>query len=163
MPSFAQADSKRRNFTHAAILLHLSLPTGAVNVAVGGYHTCAILTSGAINCWGYNGFGQLGIGYTTDMPSPTAVTGLKAALCTLCTASTSCSEGHYLSGCVGTSAGLCTACQTICPVGEHLTGCNGTSAGSCVSCPAGSYRLSGAAWAGWVICIKVWGHYQVKV
>jgi alpha-tubulin suppressor-like RCC1 family protein len=33
--------------------------------ATSGYHTCAILTSGRLKCWGSNEFGQLGIG-TTD-------------------------------------------------------------------------------------------------
>ncbi|HVG62755.1 MAG TPA: RTX toxin [Hyalangium sp.] len=30
-------------------------------LAAGANHTCALLTSGAARCWGYNGFGQLGI------------------------------------------------------------------------------------------------------
>jgi alpha-tubulin suppressor-like RCC1 family protein len=34
-------------------------------IATGGLHTCAILTSGRIKCWGSNDSGQLGIG-TTD-------------------------------------------------------------------------------------------------
>jgi cysteine-rich repeat protein len=34
-------------------------------VATSGYHTCVILKSGRVKCWGHNEFGQLGIG-TTD-------------------------------------------------------------------------------------------------
>ena len=34
-------------------------------VATSGYHTCVILQNGRVKCWGYNEFGQLGIG-TTD-------------------------------------------------------------------------------------------------
>jgi alpha-tubulin suppressor-like RCC1 family protein len=29
-------------------------------IAAGGFHTCVLLTSGGIDCWGYNYFGQLG-------------------------------------------------------------------------------------------------------
>jgi alpha-tubulin suppressor-like RCC1 family protein len=36
----------------------------------GGYHTCAVLTSGSVSCWGFNGHGELGNG-TTFGPQPT--------------------------------------------------------------------------------------------
>lgn len=51
------------------------LPASAGDVDVGGpvqqivagrYHTCALLTSGAVRCWGYAEFGQLGYGNNTD-------------------------------------------------------------------------------------------------
>jgi alpha-tubulin suppressor-like RCC1 family protein len=38
--------------------------------AQGGYHTCALLTNRSIDCWGYNGHGELGNG-TTSGPQPT--------------------------------------------------------------------------------------------
>ncbi len=40
------------------------LKTGrtAVAIAVGSYHTCALLSSGALVCWGYNINGALGVG-----------------------------------------------------------------------------------------------------
>jgi hypothetical protein len=34
----------------------------AVQLAVGGHHTCARLETGAVRCWGLNGAGQLGYG-----------------------------------------------------------------------------------------------------
>jgi alpha-tubulin suppressor-like RCC1 family protein len=36
-------------------------------IAAGGDHTCAILTSGALRCWGRNSFGQLGRGNTANI------------------------------------------------------------------------------------------------
>ena len=44
----------------------IDLGTGrkAVSVAVGGYHTCAILDNGDLKCWGSDGQGQLGDGGT---------------------------------------------------------------------------------------------------
>jgi alpha-tubulin suppressor-like RCC1 family protein len=40
-----------------------TLATGAASLATGqGLHTCAILKSGAVNCWGANGNGQTGKG-----------------------------------------------------------------------------------------------------
>ena len=44
----------------------------------GGYaggHTCGLTTGDAAFCWGYNGFGQVGDGSTTDRRVPTAVLG----------------------------------------------------------------------------------------
>ena len=36
--------------------------------------TCAVRTSGELYCWGYNGYGQLGIGSMTDANAPSQVT-----------------------------------------------------------------------------------------
>ena len=42
-------------------------------VAAGFHHTCAVASGGGLWCWGYNGFGELGIGSITDQHSPVAV------------------------------------------------------------------------------------------
>lgn len=42
-------------------------------ISVGGLHACALRIDGTAYCWGFNGFGQLGDGTTTDRTVPTAV------------------------------------------------------------------------------------------
>ena len=44
-----------------------------VQIAAGGSHTCALLDSGAVRCFGSNENGQLGDGATTDRASPSYV------------------------------------------------------------------------------------------
>jgi len=39
-------------------------------VAAGGGHTCALLSSGGVRCWGHNEYGQLGDGSNTSRSSP---------------------------------------------------------------------------------------------
>jgi alpha-tubulin suppressor-like RCC1 family protein len=53
--------------------------SGVTFIATGMWHTCAILASGAGDCWGYNGLGELGNGSTTDSSVPVSVSGLSGA------------------------------------------------------------------------------------
>jgi alpha-tubulin suppressor-like RCC1 family protein len=48
----------------------------AVAIAPGEYHTCAILDDGSVSCWGYNMYGQLGDGTTTNRNTPTLTSSL---------------------------------------------------------------------------------------
>ncbi len=43
----------------------------AVALAGGQLHTCAVLSSGTVECWGENNIGQLGTGTATQSPTPT--------------------------------------------------------------------------------------------
>jgi alpha-tubulin suppressor-like RCC1 family protein len=48
----------------------------AKSVAAGGYHTCAVTTTGVAKCWGFNAYGQLGDNSTTTSHKPVKVLGI---------------------------------------------------------------------------------------
>ncbi len=57
---------------------HQPLPLpgiATVAIAIGRWHTCAIVTGGGVKCWGANSDGQLGIGSTEASTQPTDVAG----------------------------------------------------------------------------------------
>jgi alpha-tubulin suppressor-like RCC1 family protein len=54
--------------------------TTAIEVGAGGEHTCALLTGGKIDCWGYNKFGELGNGTTKESTTPVEVSGVSTAV-----------------------------------------------------------------------------------
>jgi len=58
---------------YAPIVVDASLGGTPVLLAAGNLHTCAVLDSGVTKCWGYNGYGQLGDGSTTNRYTPTIV------------------------------------------------------------------------------------------
>ncbi|MCX7177083.1 MAG: hypothetical protein NT159_24815 [Proteobacteria bacterium] len=63
-------------------ILFLSFGTMAATPAIstGLSHSCVLLSSGAVQCWGDNSFGQLGNGSITSSNSPLAVTGITNAI-----------------------------------------------------------------------------------
>ncbi|MEX1254351.1 MAG: flexitail domain-containing putative surface protein [Dehalococcoidia bacterium] len=54
----------------------VGLSSGVAAIAAGGAHTCAVTTGGALKCWGFNGFGEVGDGSTTNRTAPANVSGL---------------------------------------------------------------------------------------
>lgn len=90
-----------------------------LSVSAGGYHSCAVLSSGDLVCWGGNATGQLGQGninyYDGAIPTSPALTGVAAAsaswfsTCALLTnGSVSC---FGLGGTFGNSGDLATPVQ----------------------------------------------------
>ena len=61
--------------TSSSTPVQVSLPPGVVPVAVaaGDDHSLALGSNGTLYAWGYNGFGQLGNGTTTNEDTPVAV------------------------------------------------------------------------------------------
>jgi alpha-tubulin suppressor-like RCC1 family protein len=61
--------------------------TNVTAIAVGGQHTCALISGGTVKCWGLNASGQIGNHSTSDASSPTVVSGLPAGVTAIATGS----------------------------------------------------------------------------
>jgi alpha-tubulin suppressor-like RCC1 family protein len=53
----------------------LGLSSGVTSMAAGGLHTCALTIEGGAKCWGYNQYGSVGDGTTTNRLTPVDVVG----------------------------------------------------------------------------------------
>jgi alpha-tubulin suppressor-like RCC1 family protein len=75
---------------------------GINSIAAGGQSTCALKNDGVAMCWGYNYFGQLGIGSLVNKSLPTTVLGFaNTKPCSdgdLCTTNHRCASGKCASG-----------------------------------------------------------------
>ncbi|MCL2823943.1 MAG: hypothetical protein FWD57_08130 [Polyangiaceae bacterium] len=58
----------------------VGLESGVTKVATGGYHTCALLNTGGVKCWGANTWGAVGDGTTFHKTVPTQVRGLESGV-----------------------------------------------------------------------------------
>ena len=54
--------------------VNLGTDRTALDIALGQYHSCALLDDKSVKCWGSNGNGELGDGTTTSRNAPVAVT-----------------------------------------------------------------------------------------
>ncbi len=59
--------------THPTPVFVSGLAGKVMDLAAGGWHTCALLEDGRVQCWGANNTGQLGDGTTTDRARATTV------------------------------------------------------------------------------------------
>lgn len=109
---------------------HAGTCSSASTIAGGGYHSCAITSTGATECWGLNTEGELGNGTTTSSLIPLSVSGLLGA--------TTLAAGGYHSCALLSSGGV--ACW-----GYNASGELGNGSTSNSSTPEDVYGLSGGA------------------
>ena len=76
--SMASSATTRRQTVSCQLPLS-GLASGVQAIAAGGYHSCAMV-DGGIQCWGYNGDGELGNNSTTNNLVPVSVFGLTSGV-----------------------------------------------------------------------------------
>ncbi|MBI5289476.1 MAG: S8 family serine peptidase, partial [Chloroflexi bacterium] len=70
------------------------LTNGVAAISAGGLHTCAVMTTGAVRCWGRNDRGQLGDGTGTNRSTPVAVSGLTSGIIAVDAGGSDAQGGH---------------------------------------------------------------------
>jgi len=100
----------------------------AAGLSAGYAHTCVVTTKHALVCWGYNPYGQLGDGTTTDRGTPVGVSGMGSKVAAV-------SAGYYHS-CAVTTKG-----KAVC-WGNNGAGQLGDDTATNRLTPVGVYGLS---------------------
>ena len=124
--------------------------TGAVQaITAGAYHTCALATAGTVECWGYNGNGQLGNNTTSNQNAPVAIlVGQSLAFAPPITAATgdSLALSATATGAGSVAVGFDTWTPGTCSVSGHtlsITGAAGSLCGVRASRAGGSDGADG--------------------
>jgi len=73
-------NSALRNQTGSPKPVPVTGITDAVQISAGDAHTCALISGGTVECWGWNDSGQLGAGTFADSSKPVTVGGITNAI-----------------------------------------------------------------------------------
>jgi alpha-tubulin suppressor-like RCC1 family protein len=95
------------------------LGSGVIQITAGGRHTCALLSTGGVKCWGNNNSGQIGDGTSgTNRPTPVAVSGLDSGVTQIAAGSS------YTCALLDTGGVKCWGQNDIGQVGDGSSGTN---------------------------------------
>jgi alpha-tubulin suppressor-like RCC1 family protein len=106
----------------------VGLPGAATSLALGAYHSCALLADGTVWCWGENEYGQLGDGTTSQRIAPARVVDLADV-----TAITSGSQ--FTCALTQTGAMRCWGANNGGQLGDGLAPAGSTPRTALVACP----------------------------
>jgi len=93
------------------------LDAGVLRLSCGELHTCALMDSGIVKCWGANAFGQLGNGSTSRSKWPVDVSSLESPAEAL-----DCGTNHTCAVLASSGAMLCWGSNAFGQLGNGLSG-----------------------------------------